>query len=55
MKKENKKRGFLSNIKASCGQQGCNITQYTQPFGGTKEAFDKHFIEKFKPYIKKAA
>lgn len=55
MKKSNKERGLPLIIKANCGQQGCDITQYTQPFAGTKEAFTKHVIEKFKTYTTKQA
>lgn len=55
MKKNNKERGLPQTVKANCGQQGCDITQYIQPFAGTKEAFQKHVIEKFKTYTTKQA
>lgn len=53
--KKDSKSGVQPIIKASCGSQGCDLQPYVMPFAGTKQAFDKHAIEKFKPYIKKAA
>lgn len=55
MKKDGQKGGYPI-IKANCGQQGCDLQPYVMPFSGTKEAFDKHIKEKFKPYkLKQAA
>jgi hypothetical protein len=50
MSKKNAKKGFPPVIKASCGKEGCDLQPYVMPFAGTKEAFDKHTIEKFKPF-----
>lgn len=53
MKKNTQARVFPL-VTANCGQQGCDIQPYIMPFGGTKEAFKKHSIEKFKPYRRAA-
>lgn len=48
--KKNSQKGVTPVIKQSCGSQGCDLQPYIMPFSGTKEAFIKHAIEKFKPY-----
>lgn len=48
--KKNTQARVLPLVTANCGQQGCSTLPYIMPFAGTKEAFTKHSIEKFKPY-----
>lgn len=42
-------------IKMNCGQQGCDITKYVQPYGGIVKDFQRHIKEGFKVYPKKQA
>jgi len=53
MNKKKEQAGVIPLPTANCGQQGCSIP-YIMPFAGTRESFERHSIEKFKPYRRAA-
>lgn len=49
-KRETKKGAIVISITNSCGSAGCAYKQYTMPYMGTKEDFQRHLKEKFKTF-----
>lgn len=51
--KKNNKKGV--SPKASCGKEGCSLKEYTMPYAGTAQDFNRHLKEKFKNFNLKLA